>query len=206
VEARVVKEGDEFGWTEGTEPSVTHVPSLASDRSSKPTTHVYAVATLRSGATQIDVADRSAIERIRLRGKQKAFSPWDTDWDEMGKKTIVKRLGKLLPVEPEVRAMLAREDELPAGDPSTAPAALPRTSRTAALAARLSPEPPPAQDAPQAEEAAFRDVDATPDPAAAPDPTVCGSVAPDGLMAGSVCSLPAHDKGPHKSDTGSWPR
>ena len=107
VEARVVKEGDEFGYTLGTEPSVTHVPSMAANRSAKPTTHVYMVARLRSGGTVIDVEDHAGIERIRNRGKKKEFSPWDSDWDEMAKKSIVKRGSKLLPVEPDVRAMIA---------------------------------------------------------------------------------------------------
>ena len=37
-------------------------------------------------------------------------------------------------------------------------------------------------------------------------PTMCGVQATDGLMAGAVCILPAHDSGPHKSSDGSWPR
>ena len=82
VEARVVKEGDEFRYSLGTDAELVHVPTLAPDRSSKPTTHVYAIARLRSGATQSDVEDRAGIERIRQRGRKKGISPWDTDWDD----------------------------------------------------------------------------------------------------------------------------
>jgi recombination protein RecT len=137
IEARVVKEGDEFAYELGTEAWVRHVPTLAPDRSQKPTTHVYAVAHLRSGPPKPDVEDRAGIERIRQRATKKGRpSPWDSDWDEMAKKTIVKRLAKLLPVRPEVRSILAREDEEPDDDEAPATVST-RGPATARLAARI---------------------------------------------------------------------
>lgn len=118
LEARVVKEGDEFEYALGLDPVVRHVPSLAPDRSARPTTHVYAIARLRDGSSIPDVEDRAGIERIRGRGSKRGFSPWDSDWDEMAKKTIIKRLAKVLPVRPEIRSILVREDELASGEPA----------------------------------------------------------------------------------------
>lgn len=154
VEARTVKEGDEFAYTLGTDATLSHVPALSPNRSEKPTTHVYAIARLRSGATQSDVMDRAEVERIRQRGKKKGISPWDTDWDEMARKTVVKRLAKLLPVEPEARSILAREDD-PEETPAPAPLPVaPGTPATARLAARLRPEPPEVAPEPAPEPAA----------------------------------------------------
>lgn len=155
VEARVVKEGDEFSWTEGSDARVHHIPSLAADRSQKATTHVYAIARFRDGSySKPEVMDRTEVERIRHKGgRGEAFSPWATDWDEMSRKTVVKRLSKLLPVSPEIRSILVREDELigdvesGGGAAPTAPAGPTKVSR---LASRLGATPP-TTEAPAAE-------------------------------------------------------
>lgn len=94
----------------------------------------------------------------------------------------------------------------PAEHTAAASAAAQPDPRSRLAARRAALEAKPAQDAPQAdvEEAVVRE--ATPDPVASPDPSVCGSVAPDGLMAGAVCTLEPHDHGAHKNADGSWPR
>jgi recombination protein RecT len=138
LEARVVKEGDEFRYQLGTEAFVEHVPSLLPGRSERATTHVYAIARLKNGASIPDVEDRAGIERVRARGgRGGGFSPWATDWDEMGKKTIIKRISKVLPVRPEIRSILVREDELSGGDPDVA-GGEPSTPRGPTKASRLA--------------------------------------------------------------------
>jgi recombination protein RecT len=147
LEARVVKEGDEFSYTLGTDAHVHHVPSMAPARSEKATTHVYAIARLKSGASIPDVEDRAGIERVQKRGRGSAFSPWSTDWDEMAKKTIIKRISKVLPVRPEIRSILVRDDELGGEDgvddgPTAAP---PGPTRTARLVSRLRAQSAPVE-------------------------------------------------------------
>jgi len=111
VESRLVKEGDDFAITYGSgETTVTHVPSLSATRSAKPTTHVYAVARLRSGGAITDVMDRAEVERIRNRGKGRKSSPWDTDWDEMARKTLARRICKWLPKSTELAMALSVSD------------------------------------------------------------------------------------------------
>jgi recombination protein RecT len=154
VEANVVKEGDEFSYQLGSDPWVQHTPSLAAGRSQKPTTHAYAVFRLRGAATPIVVVeDRAGIERVQNRGgRPSEKSPWSTDWDEMAKKTLVKRGSKLCPVDPAIRAILGREDELSGArdaDPTVIDVTRPTGSRVAQLAARLG-----ADDSDPAEEVA----------------------------------------------------
>jgi recombination protein RecT len=157
LEARVVKEGDEFAYELGLQPVIVHVPSLATDASTKPTTHVYAIARLRDGSSIPDVMDRAAVERIHERGgRGRGFSPWASDWDEMAKKTVIKRLAKVLPVRPEIRSILIREDELLGVRDEDAPVATAptgRQSRASQLASRLAKDvtPPeePADDEPE---------------------------------------------------------
>lgn len=137
LEARVVKEGDEFTYQLGTDAWVNHVPALGPDRSSKATTHVYAIARLKNGSSIPDVEDRAGIERIRKRGANSDKSPWATDWDEMGKKTLIKRLAKVLPVRSDVRALVIREDELTDSDDQPEAAAPSGPTKATRLASRL---------------------------------------------------------------------
>lgn len=147
LEARVVKEGDEFRYNLGTDAFVDHVPALDPGRSARATTHAYAVARLRNGSTIPDVEDRAGIERVQKRTTKSSKSPWATDWDEMAKKTMIKRLAKVLPVRPDVRTILMREDEFE--DVPTPPALPDGPTRTDRLASRLRNVTPdePAQDA-----------------------------------------------------------
>lgn len=65
---------------------------------------VYAVAKLKGGEVQFDVMTRSQVDAIRGRSKSKDNGPWVTDWVEMAKKTVVRRLFKYLPVSIEVKS------------------------------------------------------------------------------------------------------
>ena len=148
VSADVVKEGDEFAYQLGSEPWLEHVPKLDPGRSQRASTHAYAVFRLRAGAPVIVVDDMAGIERIRKRGANSDRSPWVTDWDPMAIKTMVKRGAKLCPVEPAVRAILVREDEL-GGDRDPDPtlavtAGSAQGSRVSRLASRLKPVGPEA--------------------------------------------------------------
>lgn len=64
---------------------------------------VYAVAKLKGGMVQFDVMTRVQVEAIRSRSKSKNNGPWVTDWVEMAKKTVLRRLFKMLPVSVEVQ-------------------------------------------------------------------------------------------------------
>lgn len=107
VQVHVVRAGDVFRWTLGLHPDIMHEPKAPSDAD---ITHVYAVATLRDGGVQFDVMTSDEVEDIRNR-RQKAeggkATPWDTDWPEMAKKTVLKRMAKLLPVSAEMARAVA---------------------------------------------------------------------------------------------------
>lgn len=92
--ARLVYEGDEFTWIQGTEEKLIHVPNLGGDRTDEKIIGAYAVVTLPNGLTQFDVMNRQEIERVRSSSKAAKNGPW-VDWfGEMAKKTVVKRLLK----------------------------------------------------------------------------------------------------------------
>lgn len=66
---------------------------------------VYAQATLRDGGIIFDVMTRKQIDAIRDRSdayrafvaKKIKSTPWSTDWSEMARKTVFRRLSKYLP-------------------------------------------------------------------------------------------------------------
>jgi len=117
IDAAIVRQADHFKVVRGTTPSIDHVPDLVAPSPAdpfdegNPVTHVYAVARLRNGHKQFDVMTRDEIERIRGRSRAGNAGPWRTDWHEMAKKTVLRRLSKTLPLTVEVRALIEMEDE-----------------------------------------------------------------------------------------------
>lgn len=75
---------------------------------------VYAIAELTSGVIQAEVMTVAKINAIRDRsdgyrafkaGKIKS-TPWSTDWEEMARKTVLRRLCKYLPSSSETSALM----------------------------------------------------------------------------------------------------
>lgn len=99
--AFTVHEGDEFHYELGLRPDIKHIPSDAADRDSRPINYVYAVANLKDGGVQFEVMSRAAIEAVRMQSKAGKSGPWVTHWEEMAKKTCLRRLFKYLPISIE---------------------------------------------------------------------------------------------------------
>jgi recombination protein RecT len=100
----LVREADEFVYrpTDADEP-ISHQIDLRAARGE--VYAVYAMATLVGGGIVFDVMTVEDINRIRDRsdayrafkaGKIKS-TPWSTDWSEMARKTVFRRLSKYLP-------------------------------------------------------------------------------------------------------------
>jgi recombination protein RecT len=53
---------------------------------------------------------KADVESIRSRSKAGKSGPWVTDWNEMAKKTVFRRASKWVPLSPEVRDQIERED------------------------------------------------------------------------------------------------
>lgn len=114
VEARVVREHDKFVLRYGLEPTLEHTPSMEADPGEA--RWVYAIARLPDGEVQFDVMSAEQVDAIRDRDPRRSDaagrgeSPWATDWEEMAKKTVLRRLAKLLPMKAEhIEALSAEE-------------------------------------------------------------------------------------------------
>jgi recombination protein RecT len=128
VEARVVYKGEVFSVEFGTDPKIVHNPRFDGDRKDESIVAVYAVATMSFGqaipgshmtvqeiSRQFEVMTLSEIVAIRARSKSGQSGPWVTDFAEMAKKTVVKRLMKMLPLSPELANAIELDNAAEAG-------------------------------------------------------------------------------------------
>lgn len=105
LNAYVVREGDDFSYQLGLHPDIHHIPSPEANRIKQPITFVYAVANLQGGGYQFEVMSAAEILSVRNSSasykKQKEKSIWGQYYEEMAKKTVIRRLFKYLPVSIE---------------------------------------------------------------------------------------------------------
>jgi len=102
IEARLVHEGDLFKVAMGTDSKIIHVPCMTGNKGA--VSHVYAVAKLkdRDADPLFEVMDVAEINKIKNLSKASGKGPWVEHWGEMAKKTVIKRLLKLLPLSTEL--------------------------------------------------------------------------------------------------------
>lgn len=100
-----VYEGEHFEVSLGLDQNIVHQRDFTGQTkmTADKVIAVYAVAKLKGGMVQFDVMTTAQIEAIRSRSKSKDNGPWMTDWVEMAKKTVLRRLFKMLPVSVEVQ-------------------------------------------------------------------------------------------------------
>ena len=96
IHADIVCENDEFEFNKGVVE--VHRPNFK-DRG-KPYLY-YAYAKMKDGSEKAEVMNLEDIGRIKSKSKAGNFGPWKTDFDEMAKKTVFRRLCKWLPLSPE---------------------------------------------------------------------------------------------------------
>jgi recombination protein RecT len=143
IAAEVVREADEFEWSfviEGR--TFKHVPALfrrdggmlvpVEDRGD--IVAIYAAAKLAHG-WQIEVMTRQQVNRIkgRARGGDNPKSPWNTDFEQMARKTVIHRICNYLPQCPELVLSQEIDDAESTGKPQ------PMTPEMAAIELEIDP-------------------------------------------------------------------
>jgi recombination protein RecT len=119
----------------------------------------YAICKFKDGTVKAEVMSLEEIEGIRGRSKAGKFGPWKTDYNEMAKKTVFRRLSKWLPLSPEYRDILDHDAD---------------TFDPIALAPKANVPPPPMKKRVEAEPELAVDAEAEPveerEPESAPEP------------------------------------
>jgi recombination protein RecT len=101
LEAHIVHERDKFTYELGLESKLVHIPNI-DEEDLGPVKFVYAVAKLSGGGVQFEVMSKAQVDSIRRRSKSGSSGPWVSDYEEMARKTVVRRLFKYLPVSVEL--------------------------------------------------------------------------------------------------------
>ena len=111
IYAQAVHEKDEFSYQYGLHPDLVHKPFMEGDRGE--VTCAYAVAAMKDGGYQFEVMSLSEI--IDIRNKSQGYQaavrynrshPWMTHFEQMAKKTVLRRLCKYLPMSTEAMAAI----------------------------------------------------------------------------------------------------
>jgi len=102
---------DVFHYTLGLNRNVEHIPDDG-EPSDKDLVAVYAVARFKDGGTDFEVMTRGQVDAIRKRSKASGNGPWVTDYAEMARKTVLKRLCKRLPLAVETRNAIAQDETI----------------------------------------------------------------------------------------------
>ena len=108
LNAFVVYSNDTFHVAYGLEMSLKHEPNFADP--GKPI-GAYAICKFKDGETDFEFMSFQQIEAIRGRSKSGEKGPWQTDWSEMARKTVIRRLSKRLPVDSDISRVVERIDE-----------------------------------------------------------------------------------------------
>lgn len=109
VQAHAVYENDEFEYEFGLEPKLKHIP--ASGDRGKPVFY-YAMFRTKNGGYGFDVM---SVEDIRKHAEtysqsyKSSFSPWQKHFDEMAKKTVLKRVLKYAPLKSDFARAIAAD-------------------------------------------------------------------------------------------------
>jgi len=107
IHADVVCENDEFVYDKG--EINRHRIDFKKDRGT--VYAAFAICKFKDGTEKAEVMTKADIEKIRARSKAGKSGPWVTDWNEMAKKTVFRRLSKWLTLSPEYRDALEIDDD-----------------------------------------------------------------------------------------------
>lgn len=107
IHADVVCENDEFEFNMG--EVVKHKIDFRKPRGEMYA--VYSIVYFKDGTKRCECMSRDEVDKIRTRSKAATSGPWVTDYNEMAKKTVFKRLSKWIMVSSEVRDAIDIDDE-----------------------------------------------------------------------------------------------
>lgn len=110
VESHTVHANDKFSYRIGIDEQPVHEPDWFGDRGA--VVGVYAVAKLKDGTRVSEIMGKTEIEKVRNVSRSKDKGPWVDWWEEMARKTVLRRLSKRLPISSDLDDLIRRDDAL----------------------------------------------------------------------------------------------
>lgn len=123
ISCHVVYERDKFLLKYGLEEDLIHEPYMGKEDPGA-IIAAYAICKTRNGGVQLEVMTRRQIDEIKNAskgltnrdGSPNRKSPWNTSFDEMARKTVIRRAWKYWPVSTEVQERISRAVEIEDSD------------------------------------------------------------------------------------------
>ena len=115
IQAHVVRENDYFDFEYGLNPKLIHRPANGSAEDRGEITYIYGVYTLVNGGCGFEVSSKSEMDSFAAKyskASSSTFSPWSTSYEEMTKKTIIKRALKYAPISAEFQRALSTDESI----------------------------------------------------------------------------------------------
>ena len=110
ISAQVVYDKDHFEYELGDDERIVHKPFLGEDRGRA--IACYAIAKTKDGAIYREVMSVADVEKVRASSKAGNTGPWVHWWDEMAKKTVIRRIAKRLPSSADLDQLLNHDNEV----------------------------------------------------------------------------------------------
>lgn len=115
IQSHVVYENDEFTCEYGLEPKLSHKPA---DHDRGNPIKVYAVFKTKSGGFGFEVMSMDDVRRHAAKYSKSynsSSSPWRTNFEEMAKKTVLKRVLKYAPMKSDFVRAVAQDETIKYG-------------------------------------------------------------------------------------------
>ena len=110
ITAQTVHKNDAFSFNPARDDIPQHEPDWFGDRGEM--VGVYAVARMKDGGYVVEIMNMAQINKVKGVSRTSNFGPWK-DWpEEMAKKTVLRRLCKLLPSSADIDLMLDHDNEM----------------------------------------------------------------------------------------------
>lgn len=110
IDARIVHENDFILVEYGVHKKLEHRPVLSGEPGK--IVAAYVIFHLEGGGVQFDIMTLPEINAVRARSKAKDSGPWVTDFEEMAKKTVIKRGLKLVPLSVELAEAIEADNRI----------------------------------------------------------------------------------------------
>jgi recombination protein RecT len=102
IHAQAVYEGDGFSyWEDETGQHFTFRPARDVPHDPAHLTDVYVCAQLKDGGFVFETMTKQEVDAIRKRSRASKYGPWQTDYEAMALKTVIRRAAKYLPMSTE---------------------------------------------------------------------------------------------------------
>ena len=106
--SKIVYQGDTFRvWSDETGEHFEHIEEITNPRTDGTLEYAYAVAVEKTGGIRFEYMTKEDIDYVEKTTRKKDMtSPWKQWYREMAKKTVLKRLGKMLDRVPELSSAM----------------------------------------------------------------------------------------------------